>query len=220
MDDTPLCEVEDSCAEAAAKIEAFCSKAPEFLAAMISATSLQANRRLSRQDREFSAAMSMISRVSAGSTPEWLFPLGIIGENEKDMLSVRALIETCVIAQNPEAFNSRDYRHPSLPRDIAIPTYGDLPALRESVISAEEFNRRVSGHQDWQRLNRAWASLEKLIDDCEVVAQRSCARGCGRWGAIKQCSICEKFYCSDSCMDAHTVIKQCKSSAQKAASGK
>lgn len=210
-DHDPDCWVDDTAEEMADKIEAFVANHSAFIVAKVGEHARGAGHKISRREREFDAAVHRLSQVTRMSTAEYLLPRAIIRDDEEEVHRLRDLMDmTLVTAQIDVHYDTANFSRPRVKPGDAVPAFGDLPGVADNAIPFDEWKRRVATCDGYQRLHAAMGKVERLIEECERVGARACAYGCGVFGAMKQCAVCAAFYCSDSCMEGHRVLNQCK----------
>lgn len=203
----PDCWVDDTPEEMAEKIIRFLD-GPEGAAVRktVATHARQSKRRLTRHDREFTAAMSTLSKCTRFSTAEYLLPRAIIRPDETKLAHLRDLMDVSLVTMQTDVVERQDFSRPGVSKDEQLPRFQEFPAAVDATIDYDEWKRRVDTCEGYQKLHAAQLHADKFIAECEEIAARPCARRCGRFAPNQECSLCERLFCSDSCMDGHREI--------------
>ena len=226
------CHVEDSATVLAEKIDRFVDRFTETMRDTVCRAAQQRRKPIGLHDEEFHAGMALIPMRTGAATAEWLLPRAVIGAEEKHLQDCRRAMDVCLQLSRPDVPN-RDalIAEFGLAPGTKLPSYYELPEMRtralidqgresdalprdadeDMAVAWANFDllRRRSTCDEWHRLNAAWQRLEEVRLMCAKWSSRGCARNCGAFGPLKECELCERFYCSDSCRDGHTELGQC-----------
>lgn len=226
------CQVDDTALVLAEKIDRFVDRCTETMRDTVCRAAQQRRKPIGLHSEEFHAGMALIPMRTGHATAEWLLPRAIIGRDEKHLLDCRAAMDLCLRLSRPDLVNrAAALAEFGLAPDAKVPVYHELPEMRTRALIEQgwasgalsrdvdedgavawanwDLMRRRSTCDEWHRLNAAWQRLESVRLMCAKWASRPCARSCGAFGPLKECELCERFYCSDSCRDGHTELGQC-----------
>lgn len=191
-------QVTDSAEEMLKKIDSYITQAPCILFPRLAGVARQyTSQIIKRGDREFESVMYGMNMHIGEMEAELLMPEALIGDN-KERRELRNKINITLQARP----------HSGIVNPYGC-TYADLPAMRDAVIDRATFQALVKDLPSYQALWDANLRIEELLQECERVLARRCARGCGVPAPIIECGDCKKFYCCSSCMDSHIDLKMC-----------
>lgn len=202
MEAPPNCLISDTPEVMAAKIQVAVARERPAIRRALALAARQSKGQVRQGDRAFNAAFASIVWCTREAYAEYLLPRAIIREDEHELRELRDAMDRWLERNIPGM--------PPGPPEPLIPSWSALPDAVHRHISAAEFDERVHNLESYKKLDAALKAADRLIPEGLELVQRQCAYRCGVFAPLKQCSSCLMFYCSDSCLDGHITLRQCK----------
>lgn len=191
--------VDDTCEQLTNKAERFIKECEQDLidAACLAARKLGPDRKFHNiLDPEFTAAGWGLPSFWAESAAERLMPRALCTNDRPEFQQFRELCDDSFRFGRPE-------RQPNTPRNVTIMSPLQLIGRRKTLITDEKFQELVDTLPDYKQFVKAETRLYEMYKRAFVAATEPCAYGCGVRGPHKKCSVCDKLYCSDPCLQNH-----------------
>jgi hypothetical protein len=207
------CQLDDTAHEMATKIRACIANNRDSALRALAVAARDSPTKLAPGDSAVSAALTVFFQCCGDSDPEYMLPRDIIRADEPALQQVRDMMEARILIQKETMLKVSVPQHPRVRDYSKVPSYDQLLAERQKVISNEEFAHRTAECDSYQALHAARCEFGAFFRECTKVLEQRCAyKACRKFGAIKKChGSCGQFYCCDSCVDSHAVVGQCQS---------